>query len=466
MEYVVKEGLKIPKKYDWVDLSSPAFREAFETVMDEDILVATVTGPGGSGKSILYKMAYEMDPERTICAASTGIAAFNLAVSGVPAVTLHSALRLKPTPWHEPEKISKPTVARLLKAKTLLIDEVSMLSVNMIDHIMTQVDEVNRMKFRRNDPLRVIFFGDVMQLPPVVKLDDDEKTAELWQERYGDHVFFFNSPNYRKHYRKSIELYDVYRQDDEKFRGLLNSIRMGRVSQPMLNELNLHVTGEDIFMERMKGKGVMYLAGTNSKVNKLNEAYEEMFERRGVKHAYHEAYFSGDVEPSDFSTIPTEVNLYLGEQVMCTANDDSDDKNYQNGTIGTIVDFYDDNPIIRTADRRVFMVHRQVFSKFRLVDDTERGGFKTEKAGEMEMIACKPAYAVTFHKAQGLTLDAAYLDFSGWMAPGSVYLGLSRLRSIEGLGMKKALSAGNIRTNPEALSFFKEDRDAIPGEFF
>ena len=121
IEYTIKDGIRIPKKYEWVDLSSEAFREALETVMDRDVLTAAVTGPGGSGKSILYKMAYEMDPERTICAASTGIAAFNLAVDGVPAVTVHSALRLKPMPWHDPEKVSKPSVARLLKAKTLLI---------------------------------------------------------------------------------------------------------------------------------------------------------------------------------------------------------------------------------------------------------------------------------------------------------------------------------------------------------
>ena len=465
-EWTIKNGIRIPKRYEWVDLSSEAFRDALETVMDKDVLTAAITGPGGSGKSILYKMAYEMDPERTICAASTGIAAFNLAVDGVPAVTVHSALRLKPMPWHDPEKVSKPSVARLLKAKTLLIDEVSMLSANMVDHILHQVDEVNRMRFRRNDPLRVIFFGDVMQLPPVVKFDDDEKVAELWQERYGDNVFFFNSPSYRSRYRKTIELYDVYRQENESFRDMLNSIRMGKVSSRMLDTLNEHVTGEGIFMDRMKGKGAMYLAATNRRVDELNREYESGFRDRGARCISHEALFSGDVSPADFPTVPTEVNLFLGEQVMCIANDDSDEKRYQNGTIGTIVDFHGRSPVVKTADGRTFTVHRQVFCRYRLVEDRDGNGLKTEKSGEMEMIACKPAYAVTFHKAQGLTLDAAYLDFSGWMAPGSVYLGLSRLRSIDGLGMRKALSAGSIRTNPEALQFFNEDRDSIPGEFF
>lgn len=464
--YVNKDGIRIPKGYEWVDLSSPAFREAYETVMDKDVLTAAITGPGGSGKSILYKMAYEMDPERTICAASTGIAAFNLSVDGVPAVTLHSALRMKPMPWYDPDKVSKPAVARLMKAKTLLVDEVSMLSSNLIDHLFRQVDEVNRMRSRRGDPLRVVLFGDVMQLPPVVRLEEDEKVAELWQERYGDDIFFFNSPAYKARYRRTVELYDVYRQENEDFRGMLNSIRMGKVSRRMLDTLNAHVTGEGIFMDRMKGKGVMYLASTNRRVDELNREYEKGFRDRKARHVDHEALFSGDVTPADFPSIPTEVSLFLGEQIMCTANDDSDDKCYQNGTIGTIIDFHGPSPVVRTSDGRTFTVHRQVFTRYRLVDGKDDGGLRTEKAGEMEMVACKPAYAVTFHKAQGLTLDAAYLDFSGWMAPGSVYLGLSRLRGLDGLGLRKPLSAGNIRTNPEALRFFSEDRDSIPGEFF
>ena len=466
MDFVIKNGVKMPRKYSWVNVSSPAFKEALETVMDRDMLVAAITGPGGSGKSILYKIAYEMDPERTICAASTGIAAFNLAVDGVPAVTLHSAIHMRPMPWQDPDKPNMQAISRLMKAKTLLVDEVSMLSSNTIDFLMKQVDEVNRMRIRRGDPLRVIFFGDVMQLPPVVKTDEDEKVAELWQERYGDNVFFFNSPNYQRHFRKTIELYDVYRQENEDFRTMLNSIRMGKVSQRMLDELNSRIVPEGVFMERMAGKGAMYLAGTNKRVNELNEAYEAGFAARKVDHVTHEAYFSGDVSPADFPTVPTEVSLFLGEQVMCIANDDSEDKRYQNGTIGTIVDFHRDLPVIRTADGRVFSVHRQTFSRYRLVEDKDSGRLRSETAGEMEMIACKPAYAVTFHKAQGLTLDAAYLDFSGWMAPGSVYLGLSRLRSLDGLGMRKALSSKSIRTNPEALTFFREDRDSIPGEFF
>lgn len=466
MDYVEKEGLRIPRKYGWVNISSPAFRSALEAVMDQDMLVTAITGPGGSGKSILYKIAYEMDPERTICAASTGIAAFNLAVDGVPAVTLHSAIHMRPTPWHDPEKPNMQAISRLMKAKTLLVDEVSMLSANTVDFLMKQVDEVNRMRIRRGDPLRVIFFGDVMQLPPVVKTDEDEKVAELWQERYGDNVFFFNSPNYQQHYRKTIELYDVYRQENEGFRTMLNSIRMGRVSQRMLDEINSHIIPEGVFMEKMKDRGAMYLTGTNRRVNELNEAYEADFLERGVKRVTHEAYFSGDVGPADFPTVPTEVSLFLGEQVMCLANDDSEDRRYQNGTIGTIVDFHGDLPVVRASDGRVFSVHRQTFSRYRLVENGDTGRLKSECAGEMEMIACKPAYAVTFHKAQGLTLDAAYLDFSGWMAPGSVYLGLSRLKTLDGLGLRRALASKSIRTNPEALTFFREDRDAIPGEFF
>ena len=98
------KGLRIPEGYKWVDFSDKTYRIAAESIANDDIPLLTIAGSGGSGKSILYGIAYAQDPSRTLCLASTGVAAFNLASKDIPAVTIHSGLRLSPRPWYDPEK--------------------------------------------------------------------------------------------------------------------------------------------------------------------------------------------------------------------------------------------------------------------------------------------------------------------------------------------------------------------------
>lgn len=460
------KGLRIPEGYKWVDFSDKTYRIAAESIANDDIPLLTIAGSGGSGKSILYGIAYAQDPSRTLCLASTGVAAFNLASKDIPAVTIHSGLRLSPRPWYDPEKPYPKAQKMLESIDMLLIDECAMVNANLMDWIISQVGYANRLRSSREKKIRIVLFGDVMQLPPI-RDTEDPVTAKLWNERYGDRVFFFNSPGYRMTLRRTVELYRVYRQQDEDFRDLLDEVRMGSASIDTVNEINRHVMDADDFQDTIGRNGMMYLAGTRRRVDELNARYEDTFRSRRVTSKTYDAYIDDDVEDfeRDFPGLPESVELFIGEQVMCTAN--SSEGDYQNGTIGKVLGFSKKTgyPIVGTADGREFTVRYHEFTKYRAVADSDGGGIRMKKAGTAVQIACRPAYAVTYHKAQGLTLDAAYLDFSGWIAPGSIYLGLSRLRSISGLGVSKKIWPGFIKTEKEALEFFGPQKDAVYSEW-
>ena len=457
----------LPKKYSWVDTSNPRFCQALSEVVAGDTDIVTIAGGGGCGKSVIYRIAYDLHPDRSLPTASTGIAAFNLAVEGVPASTVHSALRICPRDWYDPDEISSRTVDILSRFDTLLIDEVSMISINLMDYILNQVSVVNSKRSRRGlKKLRVILFGDVMQLPPVVgKLDPE--IAEAWTDRYGENYYFFNSPLYRGAYRRTVELYEAYRQEDDKFKSILDAVRMGTPSPNMLNTLNRHVMAIGEFTAQERKGSFMYLAGSNAKVSQINEAYQKQFEDRGVLFSEHEAEYEGDVDKKDFLNIPDMVKLYIGQQVMCTANDT--DHSYKNGMLGKIVDFTSGNlPIVESSDGLRFVVRRQKFPKYGYYYDENKDRFCSKVIGMKIQLACKSAYAVTFHKAQGLTLDNVYIDVSDIYADHSLYLGLSRLRTIEGLGLSGMITSWMVKRNinREALSFFNEDRDVISGQLF
>lgn len=453
------KDIALPPGFGWVDMSSPAYRQAAGLAMDPDEKCTAVMGPGGSGKSVLYRMAWNALPGRTLCTATTGVAAFNLQCEGVPASTLHSALKIKPQAWYDPgAPLSARTVRMLQGVDTLLVDEVSMMSCNLLDFVLRHVDAVNRSAARRSCPIKIVLFGDVMQLPPVLDSGDDT-LKRLYDAEYGGKRFFFSSNLYRKRIRRTVELYDVYRQDDGRFRDMLSGIRIGAPSDEALEEINRHVAGEEEFAATVGREGMMHLAGTNASVRSLNGRYEQRFAASGARGMRFDADFEDNASAKDFPIVPESMTLYVGEQVMCLANKKDE---YQNGTIGTVVDFQNGLPVVRGRDGSVFTVTR--FAWDRIVTALKDGAAVNVKTGSMKQVACKPAYAVTFHKAQGLTLDACYMDFSGWIAPGSAYLGLSRLRTLGGLGLRAPLRRSMVKTDPEALEFFAGGIDAIPGE--
>lgn len=366
-----------------------------------------LTGEPGSGKThtvnayISWLRSHGIDPSIT---ASTGIAATH-----VGGMTVHAWAGIGIAERMTPELLdaiaSKEHVAkRLQKTKVLIIDEVSMLS----SHVLTMVDEVAReVRHAPHDPfggLQVVFVGDFFQLPPVSR---------------GEASFAFESPAWAASRPMICYLSEQHRQDDQDLLDVLSAIRGGiwdhtHVSTITAREAEFQVVEE----------GIPQLFTHNADVDRMNE---ERLQRLPDKaHTY---IMSTVGTPALTDALkrgclsPERLVLKEGAIVMATKNNPA--AGYANGTLGTVIDFETgtDNPIIETHDGREITIQPVDWA-------VEENGKVRAKLTQLPL---RLAWAITVHKSQGMSMDAAAIDLSRAFEHGQGYVALSRVRRLEGL---------------------------------
>lgn len=496
---------ELPDGYEYVNLDDEKFRKALAICFDGDYPIVTIAGPGGCGKSVIYRILYDALPN-TLAMASTGVAAFNIAQHGIPCMTIHSALKLSPLPLYDWNKPDKSCVIYLSHYEYMLIDEISMVDCNLLDYILMHVKYAN--EYRDDGKmLHVILFGDVLQLPPVSKIAGsvavNEKERELkkcWRERYGNAEvgYWFFSPNFRATKRITVELETGYRQSDSSFKEMLRVIRYADKDnlERILAEINKRKVDEAEHRAKYDSENnhMLFLTGRNKDVVAYNNLHIQSFIDSKVEcHEYKSSVigpmtddaFYRHYNPEDpaarknlfhdfFPILEDTQTLYLGEQVMCICNDRT--SGFQNGTVGRIVRFIRKEPkgmyypVVKTYDeRQPFTVGYHTFEYFAayVKDD---GEIAYNKIFEVESLACKCAYAVTFHKSQGLTLDSVYIDTrhkggdggeESFIPDSGIYMGLSRCRTLSGIGLSDTIMPEQIRVNEYTSLFFRPDRDEI-----
>lgn len=434
--------MELKENWNWVETSSPMFTKALDMVFNTNDNLF-IMGPGGVGKSILLRMVYDHFKD-VLVMGSTGISAANLVMEDVPASTIHSTMRIPPLAIYHDMKISKKTRSVLTKAKVILIDEISMVNASLMDLIISIV---------RNAPKalrpRVILFGDIFQLPPVAPKEHSEEYA-YFEKVYGGKYFFFNAKFYKHMEFKNIHLDEVYRQKDPLFKEALFRIRVGQQTPDDLKLINTRVIK---CSEHMNNNPVLlYLASTNAVVNGLNERYTSLPAFKNKTRFI--ARLEGDFQLSRYPHLDERVVLSVGQQVMCIANSSSD--GYQNGTLGVVEGISSDSVQVLTSNNTHVTVQKHTWKQYKFFYNEESGKVEYEVSGAFTQIGCKPAYAVTFHKSQGLTLDALYIDLnSNWVPESGLYLALSRCRSLEGIGLSRPVRDRDIIVSAEALEFME-----------
>lgn len=427
-------------KWDWVKTDSGNFKEALYQIFNTNDNLF-ILGPGGVGKSILLRIVYDHFPDCLVLG-STGISASNLTVDGVPASTIHSAFELPPIQLFQSITPSNDVKALITKTKLILIDEISMVPASLMDFILkTAVTSSEYVK------PRIILFGDIFQLPPVKT--QDETVKKYYERFYDGNYFFFNSRFYHRMNFKVVHLTGVYRQTNKEFIEILNRIRLGLASKEDLDIINTRVLKDkNKFIE--ENPLLLYLASTNKQVNQLNEEYSNRKEFSGF-----ETYIAekeGTCDMKDYPTISESIRIARGQQVMCLAN--NWEMGYQNGTLGIVEEVFSDRVLIVTAEGSRAVVGKHVWKKYKYLYDEKTDAVQLIIEGSVTQIGCKPAFAVTFHKSQGLTLDSILVDLSSWFIPQSgIYLALSRCKTLEGIGLTRPIRESDIKVNPEALEF-------------
>ena len=400
-----------------------------------------VTGRAGTGKSTLLKVLRESLGEDAVVLAPTGLAAVN-----VGGQTIHSFFGLPPRLVRESD-IRRSRNGRVMrKLKFLIIDEVSMVRSDLMWAIDLSL-RINR--GRPREPfggVRLLLFGDLHQLPPVVQ---EAEVAEHLESTHGG-PFFFSIPALRDGAGTSLlELTKVFRQDDEDLVNVLDRIREGDVDETDLELLNGRVNPIRTLAE---GNPFVILTPTNAAANRINVAYLDALP--GEPMAY-EAGVTGDYSDS---AQPTDSMLLLkpGAKVILLRNDP--DRRWVNGTIARISRLTPKQVWIE-VDGKEYEIEPAAWENRRYAYDQTEQKIVETIAGTFKQFPVRLAWALTIHKSQGLTLDRVYIDLGrGTFAHGQTYVAISRSRSLAGLAFARPLKPTDVRFDPAAMGY----RDLFP----
>lgn len=395
-----------------------------------------VTGRAGTGKSTLLRALCGLIPDEHVVLAPTGLASVN-----VGGQTIHSFFGLPPR-LVRPDDIRRSRNGGVMrKLKLVVIDEVSMVRSDL----MWAIDQSLRVnRGRAREPFggaRLVMFGDLHQLPPVVQ---EAEVAQHLDSTF-EGPFFYSVPSLREGAGTSlIELSHVFRQSDLSLVSVLNRIRDGET-----DESDLEVLNERVKPIRTLGEGEPYviLTPTNAAAQRINTAY------LGALPCAARAYpasvtgeFSASAHPTD-----TELVLKPGAKVILLRNDP--DKRWVNGTIARISRLDEKRVWIETGGKE-HEIEPVAWESRRYAYDKAAEKIVETVAGTFKQFPVRLAWALTIHKAQGLTLDRVYIDLGrGTFAHGQAYVALSRCRSLEGLALARPLKPSDILFDRSALGY-------------
>lgn len=367
-----------------------------------------MTGSAGTGKTYLLRQYMQYLKERRIhptIVAPTGIAASHL-----KGQTIHSffALGIRDSivdNGYVEFLLEKSYLkSRFAKLKVLIIDEVSMVS----PEIFASMDKILR-SFKNNpEPfggVQVVISGDFFQLPPVSKEFKEKRFA--WQ-----------APVWKSLDLRSCYLQEKFRQEDDALIQILDEIRSGEISDASKTSL------EGCFHNELDSTlTVTKLYTHNIDVERIN--LEELSKLKGkAKHFRHTAKGAAKNIEKIFKRALVLEELTLKKNAMVIFIKNNPDKDYVNGTTGRVVDFDGDIPIVKTSTGQKIRV---------LAEDWGLESDNGETIATVSQLPLRLAWAITIHKSQGMTLDAAQIDLSQTFEVGQGYVALSRIKSIEGL---------------------------------
>jgi DNA-binding MarR family transcriptional regulator len=420
-----------------------------------------LTGKAGTGKTTLLREIIKTTHKNVVVVAPTAIAALNAG-----GVTIHSMFQL-PFGGFIPEQSqpqfsdyvkfeSKSTLGRHFKMsglkksvirnlELLVIDEVSMLRADLLDAIDFMLQSIRK----RRTPfggVQVLFIGDLLQLPPVIREDEWSILKNYYKGKFffHSHVITQNPPLY-------IELSKIFRQTDEVFISLLNNLRNNRISKEDIAILNQYVKPN---FDLKANKGYITLTTHNNKADGMNAKALEDLEGKIFQY---KPEIVGDFAEKMYP-LEAILQLKVGAQIMFIKNDLSLEKRFFNGKMGFIKSLSEAEILVYFPDENTTItVDKYEWKNIRYAVNGDTKEIEEEILGTFVHYPIKLAWAITVHKSQGLTFDKAALDVSQVFQPGQAYVALSRLRSLEGLVLLSPIQMNGI-SNDEAVMDYAQNK--------
>lgn len=368
-----------------------------------------LTGPAGSGKTFAlneFIRRAKADGKHVSVTATTGLAATHLGGNTIHSwsgIGIHDEL-----PSNFEEHLKKGRRETIEKTDILIIDEISMLH----DYRLDMVDQVAR-AVRKNDApfggIQVILCGDFFQLPPVNRSDKR------------DGGFVVHSNVWRELNPVICYLSEQHRQDDDTFLEILNALRAGDIRRHHAEALLARIDGQ------LDGdQAATELHTVNVDVDRINKGRLQQLDGDEIFYSMYTTGSENYVETLKRSCLALEtLALKKGALVMCIKN--SPERKYVNGSLGVVVDFEEgtEYPIVELRNGKTVTMSPDTWEL--------RDGDK--KRASISQIPLRLAWAITVHKSQGMTLDAAKVDLRRAFVEGMGYVALSRVRRLDCLSL-------------------------------
>jgi hypothetical protein len=406
--------------------------------LDAKIPVILVTGRAGTGKTTLIRyLKARPGGETQSVVAPTGVAALN-----AEAQTIHSFFQLPfgvlDARTMQPGKHFGPIYQRMTR---LVIDEISMVRADVIDAIDARLREI-RKDDRPFGGVQIVMVGDFLQLPPVVQQADGPLIEQLGYSS----PYAFSAHVFRRIAVTKITLDEVHRQDEREFVDLLNAIRLGEDVDYAVETLNARC-----FRPHRSGVVPLLLTATRAAADRYNQqGLDAISGETSIYGASTAGKFdlAGDRLPA-----PEHLELKIGARVMATRNDP--ERRWINGSLGTVSRIDDDEVSVRfDATGLEHVVAPVSWDQIKQVWDEGSQTINSQVVGSFKQVPLAYAWAITIHKAQGLTLDDVRIDLvNGAFAPGQTYVALSRVRSMAGLSLARPLRASDLKTDAMLVAY-------------
>jgi len=422
-----------------------------------------ISGPGGTGKSYLIKLICELYSHKMVkVCALTGCAAELL---GCGARTIHSwsgSGMSRGSTYNIINRVysKKKNRDAWKKVDILIIDEVSMMSVKYFE-LLDEIGKTIRNSTQPFGGIQLIFSGDFHQLPPI----GDESEPDTCK-------FCFESERWKTTFPNVVLLTHIFRQSDKTFTKILRQVRKGGITQKTHDILNTRLMKKGNKLSYGTGRKPTIISPIRKEVKSVNDrnmsrldselvTYESTIVQGGEYEA--PTIVVNGVTKIDQKYIDYEINqlkkrmngeltlqLKLGAHVMCVANLDMEGKQQiVNGSQGIIEDIIDGYPVVRYTNG--------------VVKHMTNHSWKSEEIPGLCLMQVPLilSWAITIHKAQGITLDCAIIDAGDKIFEyGQTYVALSRVKSLEGLFLGN-FNYKKIKTNPKVTEYYKSLQSSI-----
>jgi len=457
MSFSIKDFFKNEFKSKGLDIYNEQFIHALEIALFSERSLF-LTGRAGTGKTTFLHTLKKLNLDKNMAVvAPTGVAAIN-----AKGKTLHSFFRIDPRqlflpgdPRLQPNSLNKKSsifhtfqykkdqLDVIRRLDLLVIDEVSMVRVEILD-VIDQILRVFRKKaYLPFGGVQLILIGDPFQLPPVVRNEDWEHLKHHYNTR-----FFYGANSFKALMPVHIELQKIYRQKDEVFKSLLNRVRENLHTHEDIAILNRTAGQYDI---KLLDQGYILLGTHNASINEVNAT--KLKDLEGEEKLF-KAVITDNFPTSMAPFEPQDLLLKVGAQVIFMKN--NPEARYYNGMIGKVLEMSDTKIKVENNSGFIYEVERELWENIEYKYNEKENHIESKTVGTFSQFPLKLAWAITVHKSQGLTFDKAVLEIHRSFEAGQVYVALSRCTSMEGMVLKSRISEYSVKVSADSVNFSRQ----------